>query len=636
MKKHLKILVFIKAIMVSVFLASLCFPDRPENGIRLTLESLPGIDVDYLRAVQGVRYSLPLSNYLFENISEIPELSQSLTQVISDSRFQIPALFHYSFQLLSSGAGGIGPPLPGTGTGASVDSPEELRLLMASQEWEIEGEGEWTKLPFEFQKVVVENLAAFHQAAIVFDAFTVPVREYLAHIQAETYDEILQALLLPWNQRELFSFSSLELPGQVDLRKLSMATRIVSSCLNDFCSLQELVVPSGFKACRIQSALGTVLISGRGSDTIAGDYALVIDTGGDDLYLGNTASTIPGKKPVAIVVDLQGNDHYLSDEHSLLAGVLGMSALMDLEGDDHYRTGRSGLAFSLYGTSLLYDCSGNDHYESSAPYTQAASLIGSALFLDLNGDDLYLCQSMSQAFGATYGVGIFYDHSGNDRYNTGPDPEHPYTPEQSFIQGAARGRWAEASDGQSLAGGMGVFIDRSGRDTYASRSFSQGASYYFGLGLFTDEEGDDHYRALSHSQGYAAHYSLAGFFEGKGDDSYNALSDKDRITQVMGSGRDFSVGIFLESYGNDDYHFGNRSVGVGDIQGIGVFGDLQGNDAYVWHQNTLNKGVPSLGQETGLDQGMAMGARIFTPTHAAHQGVFIDSGGDNTFIKDGK
>ena len=118
------------------------------------------------------------------------------------------------------------------------------------------------------------------------------------------------------------------------------------------------------------------------------------------------------------------------------------------------------------------------------------------------------------------------------------------------------------------------------------------------------------------------------------DDSYNANSDPDRITQIMGCGRDFSVGLFLDREGDDDYYFGNRSMGVGDIHGIGWVADAQGNDSYTWWQNTMNEGVPSLGKETGLDEGMGMEGRIFTPGKTSHTGVFLDFGGQNNHKKE--
>jgi len=608
--------------LLSVLLVSLHCADHWENEPDVLLKDVPGIDLDYISMSQGPAYGLPLNNYLFEHVAEISSVAEAMSQSFADSPVRLQSLFHRSFQLLSASAGGFGPPLSGTGSRIPIHTPQELTDRMESHGWVVDGKGEWEQLPFDFRKVVVENLLAFQEAALVFQAFAAPVKTYLAEAGARTIGEVSEALFMPWTHKELHAFSSLELPGQVDLRKLSLATRLMSDHLDDFFRLSESKVPEGFSGCSLISPLGEVLISGTGEDTIEGDHILVVETGGDDLYLGNTASSLPCAWPMSMVVDLKGDDHYQAEEQPLLAAILGMTVLMDLQGNDEYSSGVSGLSFALYGSSLLFDAVGNDTYVNHADYSQAAALVGAALLVDRDGDDRYLCRSHSQAFGGTLGVGILYDHQGDDRYNG-----------QSFIQGAARGRWAQATDGHSLAGGLGIFMDRSGWDECTAGSFSQGASYYFGLGLFSDHAGDDQYTAQSHSQGYAAHFSLAGFFETGGDDSYNAASDPDRITQIMGSGRDFSVGLFLDRGGDDEYYFGNRSMGVGDIHGLGWAVDAQGNDSYTWWQNSVNEGIPSLGKETGLDEGMGMEGRIFIPGKTRHLGIFLDSRGQNEHVK---
>lgn len=149
---------------------------------------------------------------------------------------------------------------------------------------------------------------------------------------------------------------------------------------------------------------------------------------------------------------------------------------------------------------------------------------------------------------------------GNDLYKGAAPDKKEIT--ASFIQGASRGRWAEATDGQNLAGGFGIFIDAEGTDEYFAGSFSQGAGYYFGTGLFNDISGDDKYNAVSHSQGYAAHFALGNFCDFSGYDTYNSSSDKTKISQIMGCGRDNSCGLFSDLKGIDNYTFGNRSVGI--------------------------------------------------------------------------
>ncbi len=592
--------------------------------------SIKNIDYSYICALQSVKYTLPFTQYLFENVNKIPEFSNSATQSFVYSKNNIQSLFHYSYQLLSSSAGGFGPPLADVDKGKSIRNQNDLDKYFEISEFEIIHKEQWEKLPFSFRKGIIEILYSIEEAKIIFEQFSKPVQEYLKIRSAFFTSEIYDELIIPWNQRELNELISVDLIKDANLIKLSFATRKITEKLNWFFMQKELKIPEDFTNCSINTDMGELFVSGIKNDTIKGEQFFVVELGGDDIYYGNTASTLSMNKPFGIVVDLKGNDKYLCGDNFLAAGILGIAVLMDLEGHDIYQTTKPGLAFSLYGSSLLYDYSGNDQYTGSE-HSQAASYIGASLLVDISGNDKYYSNSNSQAFGGTLGVGILFDNIGNDYYHTGKIAGNANHFSQSFVQGAAKGRWAEATDGHSLAGGIGVFIDNEGNDNYAARSFSQGASYYFGLGLFNDKNGDDKYNAISHSQGYASHYSLAGFFEQSGNDTYNVESPKDNITQIIGGGRDFSAGLFVEFAGNDIYNFGNRSAGIGDVIGIGLFADYYGNDNYIWHKNKLNYGSLSLGKEAGLGDDMKMGSKIFQPKDVVQSGIFMDIKGINNF-----
>lgn len=260
-------------------------------------------------------------------------------------------------------------------------------------------------------------------------------------------------------------------------------------------------------------------------------------------------------------------------------------------------------------------------------FAQASSFVGTSLFVDVSGSDKYSSASYSHGFAGTKGVSVFYDGKGDDFYNTEETNIEGTEKQISFVQGTAKGRWAEATDGQSLAGGIGIFFDSSGTDKYRATSFSQGASYYYGLGVFTDGEGNDTYNATSHSQGYAAHYSLASFIESSGDDHYNIETDAEKITQIIGGGRDNSAGLFIDKNGDDTYYFGNRSAGIGDMNGIGILKDLSGSDTYHWHKNRMNSGFPSLGKIINEGFGIGLTFKVIPqPNHA--KGLFFDSNGD--------
>ncbi len=604
-------------------------PPPPPIRTQTAQLSLPSIDIEYLKIIQGVKYSLPVCDYLFRHVDEIPGFSDNLFTAFTKSEQNIPELFHFTNSLLSSKSGGYGPPLSGTWRGKTVQTEADIDEVFTLEGVGIVNREEWDKLPFSFRKGILEFLFYIDRAKTTIDQYNHPVAKHLNLDIYKTQKDVLEKLMTPWNNRELKNWETIDFIELADEKKLSYASRIASEKLSWFFSQTKQSFPDDFTGCSITSCMGEFLINGTGNDTIKGNKFCVIELGGDDVYLGNTASPASIEQPVGIVIDLSGNDKYLCGDDFLVSGVLGLAFLLDFSGDDFYQTNLPGLGFSLYGTSLLYDFQGDDIYESRGDFALASSFVGTSLFIDVSGKDKYSSSSYSQGFGGTKGVSVFYDGKGDDNYNTEVDKDSDNQKQISFVQGAAKGRWAEATDGQSLAGGIGIFFDKSGTDEYKATSFSQGASYYFGLGIFSDGEGNDTYNATSHSQGYAAHYSLASFIETSGDDSYNSQTDAEKITQIIGGGRDNSAGLFIDKNGDDTYYFGNRSAGIGDMNGIGVLNDLAGKDTYHWHQNRINSGSPSLGKI--IDEGFEIGLTfkvIRQPNHA--KGWFYDSNGDKT------
>lgn len=603
-----------------------------ESGkdIDLALVNLPEIDFNYISTIQEVKYSMPVNNYFFKNSGEMPEFLQTLSENLNGSLFNLQTAFHLSFRLLSSSAGGYGPPLLSSFNRPEITTENEIDKYIEDNNFILDKKEEWEKLPFEMRKCIIENLISINDARIIFEYFSKEIHEQLPADLPDSRRDLFNTLFLPMSERELRDLSGFGILHKADLKKLSFATRVLTEKLRSFFALDISLIPESFSGCSLNTISGVVAINSLKNDTIRGNEFLIIEPGGDDVYYGNTATPISDCQPFGIIVDFEGDDRYLSDNHFLAAGILGIGVLIDFAGNDFYRTDVPGLSFSLFGSSLLYDKSGDDIYISNGSYGQAASFFGSSLLIDVKGEDKYYCHSYSQAFGGTMGVGIFIDNEGDDNYNS-QEAGYEATPQsRNFIQGAAKGRWAEATDGQSLAGGLGVFIDYSGNDKYNADSFSQGSSYYFGMGLFYDKGGRDNYNALSHCQGYSAHFSLACFIDQTGNDSYNEKSDFQEITQVIGSGRDFSSGLFLDVEGDDIYHFGNRSAGIGDINGIGVFADYKGNDTYNWHKNPVNAGSPSMGKTLNLDESMSTGYRVLHPLWSISKGIFYDNQGNNS------
>lgn len=546
-----------------------------------------GLSISIVEHNAGVKHLLPAFQLWYGRFPDFPGMARELCMDLVEGAKDPPALLYHAFSLLGAPAGGYGPPL----SGIRQDFQE------VSISFSAEGERQWRLLPAELREGIRSYLMAWEQCNRVLQQFTAPLLEDLVCTGSST-EQLRDLLTKPWKEKQLYDFASVDLIKRADLRKLSFASRLLSESLKELAGLYPISVVEDFKGCVLQTAMGDLGIFGAGRDTITAKYGLLLELGGDDLYTGSIASADP-EQSISVVVDFGGSDNYRPSEGHLALACPGIAMLIDLEGDDQYHSTQAGLAAAFYGTSLLVDLQGDDSYVCNAEFSQGAAHLGTAMLIDLGGNDHYDCGGSSQGYGGTLGIGILLDLKGEDIYNQ-------YDTDPSFVQGAGRGRWAQFSDGHSLGGGLGIFVEAGGTDRYSAGSFSQGASYFTGTGLFMDLEGDDRYDVLSHSQGFGAHYGYCGFFELHGNDVYNAGSDHGQISQMLGNGRDYSAACFVDEGGDDTYHMGNRSGGIGDLRGIGLMWDWMGRDTIIWHKNSVNTGSPSLGQTLGLSNGMAI------------------------------
>ena len=594
---------------------------KPEDEYFNVSQSL---DFDYISSTQGILCNIKPLRHFYNNIDSIPALSNSINNALLSSVRNFSEINHYSFRLLGFSAGGFGPLIIPTNH-LKIENEYDLKnTILEKHLWfHINDYNEWNKLPFQFRKKIIELYLILDISIPILNNLNQPFIEYLNSKSIKGIQETYVEIMNPFISKEITDFGVLNLLNQYDLRKLSFASRLISHEINDFQKWKKFEFSHDFNKCKIRTKYGDILINGTKTDTTINNSLIIIDLGGDDYYSGNIASPVTQEIPVSIVIDFKGDDLYDSKSNFIACGILGIAALIDLGGNDQYSSGSPGMAFSLFGASILFDYDGDDFYEAYSSYSQA-----SALFIYQTGIDSYSCMSYSQGFGGTMGVGLFLDTKGHDTYNH-IKSEINSNELPSFVQGSAKGRWAEATDGHSLSGGIGVFIDNLGNDIYNSATFSQGASYYFGLGLFRDNSGDDEYNAISHSQGYAAHFSLASFNESDGDDVYNSKSNKSEITQIIGSGRDFSAGVFIDHNGNDQYSFGNRSLGISDMSGIGVMIDKKGNDQYFYYKNQIYATSGSYGKSFPISKTLK-DSRIYIIKDIS-EAIFKDTNGNNSF-----
>lgn len=380
---------------------------------------------------------------------------------------------------------------------------------------------------------------------------------------------------------------------------------------------------------------GLVALGGGGDSRHGGDDTfLVVDTGGDDVYVGGPSNDSVSNW-LSINIDTDGNDQYLSDiglevqkvsswsdrkagraKPGLASATFGLSFLFDSKGDDLYRTHRSGLGSASFGVAYLRDVSGTDVYEAYAD-GQGYGKFGIGVLEDLAGNDKYFGFTQVQGCGLAGGVGALIDRGGNDVYSANdavidfPSPQSDKH-NVSMAQGAGYGIRSDYLTGHSLSGGLGLLYDQGGDDAYDCGVFGQGTGYWEGVGMLWDDAGKDTYHGMWYVQGAAAHFAIGYLEDLAGDDKYHA-----EMNMAQGAGHDFSTGTLIDRGGKDSYRAPNLSLGAGNANGIGVFVDAGGDDAFESSGVTLGKAAES-----------TVGSMR---ERAICLGVFIDLDGKDTY-----
>jgi len=360
-----------------------------------------------------------------------------------------------------------------------------------------------------------------------------------------------------------------------------------------------------------QTPLGRIAVGGKGKDTYAGAYALVIDLGGNDVYRGPGAAS--GQDGVALVLDLGGDDRYVARDSAEVGpggAVLGYAGIVDAgTGKDAYEATSWAGGFGFLGVGWIDDRGGDDTYRMQL-LSQGSALFGIGMLLDEQGDDQFTLSDVdpaftngqAQGFGGPWGAGVLIDLTGNDTYTS--------MTSVGFIQGAS---WNGSA---KWAGGVGLLLDGGGDDDYLAYAVhnAQGSANGSGLGVLSDLSGADTYSAVDLSQGSGERFGLGILYDREGSDHYQAHCG------AMGYGGDFGMGMLVEGSGNDAYEspFGTPcpdkpSLAAASSQGAGWLLDLEGNDTY-----------PGPGSQ------VISGATLPWRAPVPGVGVFIDAGQPDT------
>ena len=481
---------------------------------------------------------------------------------------------------------------------------------------------EFTSLLDRLIAVVTESSRLIKRA---FSSISLDNRRQLLHMFPQLPDQFIMSNHIS----EADTIFMLDLAEKVDMAELFTGFSVLSALVSpEFLAQLKLEwadaherlsdretypgLKGRFLAVR-ETPAGLLLVGDEGPNIYGVDASVIIDLGGDDIYLNNAGSPVYGIKDghvenidyhSGIIIDFAGNDRYLSSRFATIAsGFFGVGLIVDMEGDDFYSGDRLSLGASFFGVGCLIDVAGNDTY-ACQEMGQGSAFFGGALLLDMAGNDLYEGAKYVQGFGGPFGFGQIIDLKGDDFYRAGWKHGSSYGTEniyQACSQGAAWGFRGYAG------GGIGILYDLLGNDFYQAGNFAQGTGYYFGFGMLRDEGGDDEYRGARYCQGSAAHRAVGAFVDISGDDIYSG-----RIAANQGGAWDLSVAGFFDYSGNDSYRGAELSMGSGAQNGLGFFYDGGGKDGYKGNKKSFGySGDHSYG-----------GGR-----NAGNLGVFIDTGG---------
>jgi hypothetical protein len=337
-------------------------------------------------------------------------------------------------------------------------------------------------------------------------------------------------------------------------------------------------LPPGFSG-DILAVSGTsdrdrVVLGGPQKSTYAAHAALIIDVGGNDVF--ERAAVADGEgRPFAAVIDLNGNDTWRQRDAAAgpCAAIGGIAILVDRAGKDTYAGKRLALGASIGGFAFLFDQDGNDTY-AMEDFGQGCGVYGVGLAFDSAGNDTRDAWAFAQGASLGVGFGACVDDAGDDSYladlnwpdvygDSGPDSFH----------GASQGY--STGIRPATPGGVGVLIDRLGKDRYQSGNFSQGGAYYFAFGLMYDGGGDDQNQGYRYSQGFGVHEAVGIRWDAGGNDRYVT-----KCAANLGSAWDEGIGFFFDDLGDDDYQMSSLGLGGAANSAIAIFVDGDGKDRY--------------------------------------------------------
>ncbi len=318
----------------------------------------------------------------------------------------------------------------------------------------------------------------------------------------------------------------------------------------------------------IPTDMGLIRIGTPHNDRYHGDFFMILDPGGDDIYQIQ-ACLIPGHN--RYILDFKGNDRYQGiEDFSAGFAFCSEQLILDYQGNDEYRVDHFGLAASIAGNSFLIDLAGNDRYQARG-FGLGFSMLGHALLWDREGSDHYRGGGFTQAAALPGGIALMREDHGNDYYQCISDLEdiRDSRSRDSYAQGFAMGirPWA--------GGGIAILQDLEGDDRYRGDYFCQGCGFWQGWAMLWDGAGHDRYLSTRYAQGCGVHQSVGILLDLAGHDRYRSWG------VAQGCGFDYSFGIVGDFKGDDQYQSNWYSMACGAQNGLGILNDPEGIDRFI-------------------------------------------------------
>lgn len=441
-----------------------------------------------------------------------------------------------------------------------------------------------------------------------------------------------------------FDFEAMARAAQVTARATESLRRALADVPLRAGAVLDVPTPLG----RVTVSLEDVASTWNGADD---EWLLLLDGGGDDVWLGPVATNKSLWLPISVALDLRGDDLWSLEQTAWTVddevpdgpwenpswswwstrmqglGLFGVALLDDAGGDDEYVCGGLGQGAGVWGVGVLLDHGGSDSYRGYVD-AQGHGQFGQGLLVDLGaGDDSYETLEKSQGYGGPRGVGWLVDDGGADRYLAIETPiiwdwageGSNWSGSQGFGYGVRDGFFTEGAP--VFSGGLGALFDLAGDDSYQCAVMCQGFGYAWGTGLLWDRQGDDQYLVThKYALGAATHWAVGLYVDHEGDDTYRNNDDD----ECIGLGYDSSVAWHLDrGDGADVYtidNVGNFAVGGTRIPSLGVLINEGGDDEY----HIPGNGRRALGYTRSESGNRAFGSYLRAVQSV---GLFFDLGG---------